>query len=414
MTTGATPSTNDATAPIAPSPSPAEELDRLLAETVPDARARESSRFGDIADDPSRPVVLLGSGGLGRRTLAGLRAIGREVVAFTDNSSSRWGSEVDGVPVLSPDEAARRYGESAVFIVSIWRAEGGFRTSALVDELRARGCRRVARIGELYWAHPAQFLPYFGIDLPSRALASADAIREALSLFDDPASRAEYVEQVRWRLHLDADGLAAKASEPIYFTPEIVRFRDDEVLVDAGAFDGDTLGAFVSATGGRFARAVALEPDPKNLDRLHARVAAFDPETRARIELVPVALGREDGEARFVADGTGAARLSRSAETVVPLRRLASIPGGADVTFFKLDIEGAEPAALEGAREIIERNRPLLTVSVYHEQDHLWRIPLLLREMLPSGYRWFLRAYSREGFDLVLYAIPHERLVGPG
>jgi len=389
----------------------AESLERLLAESVPDAMARESSRYRDLAGDPSRPVVLLGSGGLGRRTLSGLRAIGREVVAFTDNSPSRWGSEVDGVPVISPDDAARRYGESAVFVVSIWRAEGGFRTSALVDELRARGCRRVARIGELYWAHPSQFLPYFGIDLPSRVLARADAVRDALSMFDEPASRAEFVEQVRWRLHLDADGLGAKVSEPIYFTPELVRFRDDEVFVDAGAFDGDTLGAFVSATQGRFRRAISLEPDPKNLDRLRARVEGFAPAVQPRIELVPVALGAQDGEATFLADGTGAARLSRSAGTVVALRRLASIPGGEDVTFLKLDIEGAEPAALEGARAIIERNRPLLTVSVYHEQDHLWRIPLQLRAMLPTGYRWFLRAYSHEGFDLVLYAIPVERLV---
>lgn len=389
----------------------AESLERLLAESVPDAMARESSRYRDIAGDPSRPVVLLGSGGLGRRTLSGLRSIGREVVAFTDNSPSRWGSEVDGVPVISPDEAARRYGESAVFVVSIWRAEGGFRTSALVDELRARGCRRVARIGELYWAHPSQFLPYFGIDLPSRVLARADAVRDALSMFDEPASRAEFVEQVRWRLHLDADGLGARVSEPIYFTPELVRFRDDEVFVDAGAFDGDTLGAFVAATQGRFRRAISLEPDPKNLDRLRARVEGFAPAVQPRIELVPVALGAQDGEATFLADGTGAARLSRSAGTVVALRRLASIPGGEDVTFLKLDIEGAEPAALEGARAIIERNRPLLTISVYHEQDHLWRIPLQLRAMLPTGYRWFLRAYSHEGFDLVLYAVPEERLV---
>jgi len=216
---------------------------------------------------------------------------------------------------------------------------------------------------------------------------------------------------VRWRLLLDADGLGAKVSEPIYFTPELVRFRDDEVFVDAGAFDGDTLGAFVAATQGRFRRAISLEPDPKNLDRLRARVEGFAPAVQPRIDLVPVALGAHDGEATFLADGTGAARLSRSAGTVVALRRLASIPGGEDVTFLKLDIEGAEPAALEGARDIIERNRPLLTISVYHEQDHLWRIPLQLRAMLPAGYRWFLRAYSHEGFDLVLYAVPEERLV---
>ena len=278
-------------------------LDHLLSEPVEAAAARASARYLGVAGDPGRPVVLLGSGGLGRRTLAGLRALGVEVVAFTDNAPARWGTAVEGIPVLSPDEAARRHGATAVFVVSIWRAEGGFRTAALVDDLRARGCVRVARIGELYWAHPERFLPYYGIDLPSRALAERDAIRRAYAMLSDDASRREFVEQLRWRLHLDADGL--------------------------------------------------------------------------RVEL----------------------------------RRLTSVPGAGRATFFKLDIEGAEPGALEGAGPILQRNRPILAVSVYHAQGHPWQIALQLGELLPRGYRYYLRAYSQEGFDLVLYAVPEERAV---
>jgi len=94
--------------------SPHAQLEQLLAETVEAAALRESSRYRDIAGDPNRPVVLLGAGNLGRRTLRGLRTLGREVVAFTDNAPERWGAMVDGVPVLSPDEATRRFGAEAV------------------------------------------------------------------------------------------------------------------------------------------------------------------------------------------------------------------------------------------------------------------------------------------------------------
>jgi FkbM family methyltransferase len=354
-------------------------------------------------------VVLLGSGGLGRRTLAGLRALDVEVLAFTDNAPARWGTSVDGVPVLSPNEAARLHGASAVFVVSIWRAEGGFRTATLVDDLRARGCARVARIGELYWAFPERFLPYYGIDLPSRALGQGSAIRAAYDLLHDDASRREFVEQLRWRLHLDADGLAGDATTPMYFPADVVRLRDDEVLVDAGGYDRDTVRSFVEARGGRFARVLTFEPDPANRARLEACAATLG----GRVEVLPYALGASDGVVTFSADGTAAAHLVDGGDGLrVELRRLDAIPGADRMTFFKLDIEGAEPGALAGAAPILQRNRPVLAVSVYHEQGHVWQIALQLAELLPDAYRWLLRAYSQEGFDLVLYAVPEERAVG--
>lgn len=405
---------SEARPPADPTADPPETtLDRLLSEPVEAAAARASARYLGVAGDPGRPVVLLGSGGLGRRTLAGLRALGVEVVAFTDNAPARWGTAVEGVPVLSPDEAARRHGATAVFVVSIWRAEGGFRTASLVDDLRARGCVRVARIGELYWAHPERFLPYYGIDLPSRALAERDAIRRAFAMLSDDASRREFVEQLRWRLHLDADALGVDASAPSYFPADLVRLRDDEVLIDAGGFDGDTVRAFVEASGGRFERVLSFEPDPANRGRLEAYAASLTGGLAGRVEALPFALGAADGQVTFSADGTAAAHLSDGAEGLrVELRRLTSVPGAGRATFFKLDIEGAEPGALEGAGPILQRNRPILAVSVYHAQGHPWQIALQLGELLPQGYRYYLRAYSQEGFDLVLYAVPEERAVG--
>jgi len=75
-----------------------------------------------------------------------------------------------------------------------------------------------------------------------------------------------------------------------------------------------------------------------------------------------------------------------------------------------MDIEGAEFDALRGARKVIERDRPLLAICVYHTQDDIWRIPLLIHEMVP-GHHLFLRAYEGDGFQTVVYAIPPWRLI---
>jgi hypothetical protein len=61
---------------------------------------------------------------------------------------------------------------------------------------------------------------------------------------------------------------------------------------------------------------------------------------------------------------------------------------------------------------VIERDRPILAICVYHTQSDIWRIPLLAREMLPE-HRFYLRAYEGDGFQTVFYAVPPERAL-PG
>jgi hypothetical protein len=63
---------------------------------------------------------------------------------------------------------------------------------------------------------------------------------------------------------------------------------------------------------------------------------------------------------------------------------------------------------LRGARDVIKRHRPVLAVCLYHKQEHLWQIPLLLQS-LTTDYRLFLRRYSDDCWELVGYAVPEER-----
>jgi hypothetical protein len=80
------------------------------------------------------------------------------------------------------------------------------------------------------------------------------------------------------------------------------------------------------------------------------------------------------------------------------------------VTMIKMDIEGAEYDALLGARQTIQRDRPILAICVYHTQNDIWRIPLLIRELVPN-YVLYLRAYEGDGFQTVVFAVPPERLL---
>jgi FkbM family methyltransferase len=75
------------------------------------------------------------------------------------------------------------------------------------------------------------------------------------------------------------------------------------------------------------------------------------------------------------------------------------------ISLFKLDIEGAEMEALEGAREMIRKFRPQLAISIYHKKEHLYEIPEFLKELHP-GYKFKLGFYSSTFIDTILYALP--------
>ena len=362
----------------------------------------------------------MGAGGLGRRSAAALRADGIEPLAFADNSAERRGALVDDIRVLSPPEAAREFGARAVFVIAIWGANSRHRMAHSRDQLTRLGCDRVVTFAPLAWKYPGALLPHYLQDLPHKVLAGREAVRDALGVWEDDASRAEYVAQVRLRLLADFDGLAHPAKHPAYFPPDLYAWRTDEWIVDGGAYDGDTIRMLATLHGDRFGHVLALEPDPANFARLQATAAALSNTAHARVDCRQIALASARGTLQLDATGTSSSSTGTPTRATpgatagpaaisVPAERLDDLLGDGAPTLLKLDIEGAEPDALLGARETIRRHGPVLAICVYHRQDHLWSIPLMLREWR-DDYAFFLRPHNEDGWDVVCYAVPRARL----
>lgn len=385
-------------------------LDAMLAEPVDVARRREREAFERAAGDRARRVVLHGAGGLGRRTLHGLRLAGREVVAFSDNRSDSWGTTVDGVEVLPPEIAAERLGKQAAFVVTIWGAGSTHRYEHSRDQLTALGCESVVPAAWVAWRHAEQLLPFYALDLPSRLLSQAAEVRRGFEALADDPSRAEYVSQVRWRLTGDPEGLAHPVDGPQYLVRDVAAPLEDEVVLDCGAFDGDTLRSWLAARGPSFHTYLAMEPDPASRARLERCVAALEPDVRRRVRVLPWSVGGTTGTVRFSASGTLSSSLDGGEGIEVGCVRLDDLRelDGTPPTFWKVDIEGAELEAIDGASTLLRKRRPMVAIAAYHRQDHLWRVPLAL-EALDPGYELFLRPHNEQGWDLICYAVPPER-----
>lgn len=329
-----------------------------------------------------------------------------EPLAFCDNNQDRWGELVEGVPALSPKDAAEKYGSRALFIVTIWSL--GHRYAETKEKLSRLGCKGVIPASSLRWKFADILMPYFCQDLPHKLFQDSERVRSAASLWSDDKSREEYLKQVEWRVSGDFEVLSEPDREESYFPSTIFDLKSDEYFVDCGSYTGDTLQQFLLRTDNKFAGIVAVEPDPKNLLDLKNWTGGLIPEVRDRIQLHDVAVGSKRCQVRFAADGGEGSSIRNDGGIVVECVPLDELLGNASPSYIKMDIEGAEPDAIVGAQKIIQRHHPVLSICVYHTQDHLWSIPLLIHELVP-GYRLFLRPHDVDGWQLVCYAIPEER-----
>ncbi len=57
---------------------------------------------------------------------------------------------------------------------------------------------------------------------------------------------------------------------------DIIDLRDNEVIVDLGAYDGDTIREFLTVTKGKYKKIIAFEPDEKNFKKLVRKTEKLD------------------------------------------------------------------------------------------------------------------------------------------
>jgi FkbM family methyltransferase len=386
------------------------ELEALLRETEDEAAHRAATAFDRLVEPFGQSLVLFGAGNLGRRIAVTLRETGVEPLAFADNNPALWGRRVAGLEVLSPAQAAARHGATAAFLVTIWSPGSGHRYCDTRRKLRGLGCVKVVSFLPFLWKHAAQYLPDCFLDLPQRILPHRDEILALGRLWEDEESRRTYLTQLQWRFQDDYDGLPPRLQGPQYFPEGLFAPIPGEVFVDCGAYDGDTVKTFLAWARGDFEAIHAFEPDRLNFEKLTAHRDTL-PEP-GKVVLHQAAVGGAFEKLRFSDTGTASSVTTRDGAFEVDSVPLDGVLGGVRATFLKMDIEGAEEEALRGARELIQRNLPILAICTYHRQDHLWKLPLLIKALAPE-YRLFLRAHQEEGWDVVCYAVPPNRLLRP-
>lgn len=201
---------------------------------------------------------------------------------------------------------------------------------------------------------------------------------------------------------INAGYLLESLGKKDYLELSELAFTEQESIVDCGGFDGLSLLNCMRFLGGKYDAAYLFEPESECMKNCRKNLSDF-----SRINFIEKGVWSESGFLKFD-NGGGCIRVtdknSDSQNLCLPVTSLDEELGGKPVTYIKMDIEGAEIAALMGAENIIRKQKPKLGVRIYHKKDDLWRIPNLILKYNPN-YKLYIRHYSLTIYDTILFAI---------
>lgn len=225
------------------------------------------------------------------------------------------------------------------------------------------------------------------------------AFERTYDMLGDAMSKDAFVDFLN--IKISGIPIMTGIATPQYFC-DIVPLRHDEVFIDCGAYDGDTLFSFLEKTQGSYEGIYAFEPDAGNYQKLAQNMEARDVHD---MRLIRKGVWEKSDVLHFSSPVSTASRISHDGGLEVEVDSIDNVVAGGKATFIKMDIEGAELSALKGARHLIAREKPKLAVCVYHKAHDLISIPLFLSGLVPE-YRFYLRRHSCFSLETVLYAIP--------
>lgn len=194
-----------------------------------------------------------------------------------------------------------------------------------------------------------------------------------------------------------------------YFNLDLIPNCNNEVLVDLGAYTGDSVIDFIKTYGtDSYKKIYCYEMTDETFAKLKDNLSIYD-----NIVYKNNAVGDEN-ETIYIEENNE----SSSANKVIleekeNLKSVQSVTLDSNIkekiTMIKMDIEGSEQKAILGSINHIKNDTPTLLISVYHNNEDLWKIPKMISE-INANYTYYLRCYGNNIFptEIVLFAIPKE------
>ena len=183
-----------------------------------------------------------------------------------------------------------------------------------------------------------------------------------------------------------------------YFEDFLALNSHDEVFVDIGGFDGYTSNEFIKRCP-NFNKIYFLEPESQNLQKAKVLLQNY-----SNIEYLELGASNKKETLRFENELGSSSKVSENGSIVIEADTIDDLIKE-KVTYIKMDIEGSESIAIEGATQTILKYHPRLAICVYHKGTDLIEIPKQVFA-IRNDYNLYLRHYTEGVVETVMFFIP--------
>lgn len=335
-----------------------------------------------------RTLYLYGAGGGCKKFIEENSEKGYEIKGIIDGNSEKWGTVYKGYKVVSLEELRSIDRDKTVVLIT------SYAVKQIADKLMDYGIRNIFSATIMNYRKKNSEL----IFTPFKAFKSEE--NEKIQIIRTWLSDSKSVEIFDKLVEIRNTGNASEwykiCSHDQYFSKEIFQFSEKEVFVDGGAYTGDTAIGFARFLNNKYKGIFCFEPDRLSFDAL----------IKVNLEnmvAVNKGLWNKNDTAYFEELDSGSSRISDSVNKVKV--ELTSIDEThiKDVTYIKMDIEGAEMEGLMGAKDTIRMYKPKLAICLYHKPEDLIDIPIYIKKLVPE-YKIYIRHHSLTNTETVLYA----------
>ena len=354
----------------------------------------ESIENKPIFDEHGNSIIkeasIFGAGGRGQRLYKSLSSKGTKILHFFDNDPSKWGKRIDNKEICQFTKDTVDTVDYPIIVSSfVW-------ASSINTQLLNSGLSE----------------KYIYFDFPPKNSKNATSYKEHLTelsqlydILEDDFSKKTLLGLIKGKSTGDLSYVPI-APYPQY-EHTIVRPRKNDIIIDGGAYDGDTVNSYA------------------NLVENHCEIHAFEPDIIMYKRLIdnakdlpagvciPVNMGLWHKKGSIHGDNLELGNKDQIEPIIVNVIDIDTYLAENDINcdLIKLDVEGVEMEALLGAQKTIKHQKPSLQICLYHKTDDIFEIPLFLNKLQPD-YKMYIGHHSSDGFiETVLYCISKDKKV---
>lgn len=341
--------------------------------------------------DHSKPVWIFGAGGFARTLGQVLLDEGFQVFGFIVSTPTN--TKLLDLPVVTWSDFTWENVQLAMGVFSHMTsytkilneaAEAGFSKVYMPWELYTQFGQQ---LGWRYWLTPLNYITN-----------NLSQIQSATQILADQESVDCLLNVLLFRTGHLPEYADYRSKERHYFNElSTKKFKNKKIkIIDGGAYTGDSYQEAKENLS--IDTAYLFEPDPKNFAQLTQSVGndavCFPHALSDTVRTITFASGI--GPSSAAIDHGDIKIEASNIDTLFPQTH---------IDFVKLDIEGSEADAVRGARNLLQRCRPVIAMALYHKPGDMWELPLLVNQLV-DDYKFYIRQHDNNSFDAVFYAVP--------